>query len=577
MSSSTRARALLILAAAGFLAFLLLRVFTSPEVELGSGRLEAAGAELAREARDGETEAEREADLTIADGASLEDARRATGAASRARFRARLVDRTGTALAGLRVRSVHDPEGASLEFLAFFDPTAHPLFDEATTGLDGAFELSLPADGFLVLDLEAQSHVLDLDNRFFAGGDRDVDVGSIVCREALVLRGRVVDAESSAGIAAARVHVRHGSKAEDRMNVADTVSAADGSFVLRGVCAGSWVVTARGAAHETASLESSKHRGPIVLALRENGRGIVRVRADALELPPRTQELDRTLRARGVARRSMQVVDDSSRPIPGARVLVAHSGSIATFVCDRDGRVTFPMSLPGGRRCMVHVEADGFGREDVDLAKITAAKDPVLVRLRRAGGMDILCLDSSGKPLRFCPVWAWHVRASGVRTKDGWGERVDFSATSDSRGVVHARGLAPGEWRIRLVKQGGSFRMRPFWSSAPASSRFRRFRPASRVGRSSACVCATDRSRASVCASDGSARSCAAPRTTSSMVERSRAACTPTTGPCSSTSALPGCTRCVCARTKASSIVESFGSRPTPSNRSRSCSSWEGA
>lgn len=166
-------------------------------------------------------------------------------------------------------------------------------YEGLVTATDGRFALHVPKGAY---QLDVEHHDYRSEHRPITVPAKDV---AVVLDAGGSIAGRVVD-EKGQPIASAEVTVFPGvidellREAEDGAHARDT-TAEDGTFRLKGLLAGRWIIVVDGASLPPTPSE------PLVLQPGENKEGVV-------------------VKVGGTVDLSGTVVDDQRRPIPGARV-----------------------------------------------------------------------------------------------------------------------------------------------------------------------------------------------------------------------------------------------------------------
>ncbi|HWF86789.1 MAG TPA: carboxypeptidase regulatory-like domain-containing protein, partial [Vicinamibacterales bacterium] len=134
------------------------------------------------------------------------------------------------------------------------------------------------------------------------------------------------------------------------------------------------------------------------------------------------------------------VADDTGDPLANARVTIlpAMQGT-PVVLTDREGR--FTLSAPGARR---HVAANkvGYARQEVN---VSAAGEPIEIRLRRAAALSGRIVDAFGEPVVSARVVV-ETRSNGQK------DPTLLRATStDDRGEYRVGGLSAGAFFVAVT------------------------------------------------------------------------------------------------------------------------------
>lgn len=151
-----------------------------------------------------------------------------------------------------------------------------------------------------------------------------------------------------------------------------------------------------------------------------------------------------------LAARAVEFVVESrnGRPIAGASVELSAPMPITLPACDARGRTTVALPREQGALRAI-IRAQGYGTRLVDIAA-QEQREQIRVPLDREAQLRVLCVASDGKPLAGCTVYMWPPSTKGVTDIALDTSPLQMRWRSDSRGVVHARNLSPGRWRLRI-------------------------------------------------------------------------------------------------------------------------------
>lgn len=266
-----------------------------------------------------------------------------------------------------------------------------------------------------------------------SGAPAAPDRVSISLARGAALSGRVVD-ERGKPVGGARVVA---TSASEPMPVVDprrdgVLAAADGTFTLASVAAGTWRITATHAdfAPQTSvplTVDGEHEKTGIVLALTAGGvvRGVVK--------------------------------DKAGSPVASAEVSIVASG----YVFWRARRQTFSdasgaFAIEGlPRRALELVAQHATGSSaivPVDLAA-TRTKELSLV-LDVGGAIEGIVVDATGAPLGDAQVVAEPDWSGGTADRAAWSVRGSLAAVTDQAGAFRFAGLPDGAYRVRAARAG---------------------------------------------------------------------------------------------------------------------------
>jgi protocatechuate 3,4-dioxygenase beta subunit len=258
---------------------------------------------------------------------------------------------------------------------------------------------------------------------------------SVVLRQGLVARGRVVDAEGKP-IAGAEVRSARAERGR-RGNFAfvrgfgqeekpDAVSVADGGFVLRGLEAARYQVSA--------SKEGLLAKAPATVDVVEKGEN---------EIPPIVLEA-------GVAIAGA-VRNVKGEPVPDAQIFVASEGSPPPGSTDPNGRFRIA-GLPSGRPVMFFVSAPGYAQRQ---SNATPPAENLTITLDTAATVRGRVEDAESKS----PLADFSISRS-ESSSGGGGMVIRFGSAREARsfhagdGSFELPGVPPGRWTFRAEAAG---------------------------------------------------------------------------------------------------------------------------
>ncbi|MBL9086578.1 MAG: carboxypeptidase regulatory-like domain-containing protein [Planctomycetia bacterium] len=301
-------------------------------------------------------------------------------------------------------------------------------FAVVEAGADGAFRCTVPAPAsYVVVATDAEGARGRATVRLLAAGARGVvDLALLRGTERLVGRARHADGRPFVGA----VGARRAGDAQDFLGLASVPTDAEGRFVLEGLVAGPYLVTAFVAGRFAA------HSRIVVV--------------------PRAEEVVLVVDTGLVPHAGRVVADADGKPLAGARVetnigAVLGLGSVASrAVTDGDGRFEV---LVGAGGVDYGVDAPGF--EPLRLSRSRPMDAPVELRLRRAARVQgRVTRDGDGAPVAGVPVFARSDDGPlhGVALTDASG-RFEIAAVSPGPVTVFAHGAGVttkglSAWRV---------------------------------------------------------------------------------------------------------------------------------
>lgn len=308
---------------------------------------------------------------------------------------------------------------------------------KATTNADGVAKLSGVGAGWSPLIVHAKGFAQAAMMLGTSGNPDSVDHAALSLDRGAALAGRVVD-EKGRPVANARVVVASAANPEpvdfvdpDRDAI---VTAADGSFSIPTLSAGTWRVTA------TAGDFAPTTSAPIVL----DG---VHARS-GFELQ---------LLAGAVLRGT--VTDESGAPVPAANVSVVER----TYLPWRASRQVFTdasgkFAIGGLARRTVDVVAwhDSGASAIVAADLATKREHDITLKLDVTGTITGTVVDKSGRPIGDAQVSATPDWASDTVDRAAWAVRGVQETMSDQGGAFRFAGLPDGSYRVRAERVGGS-------------------------------------------------------------------------------------------------------------------------
>ncbi len=314
-------------------------------------------------------------------------------------------------------------EGATVELRA-------ALGWRGTTGADGVATLRGVGPIWASLAVSASGYAPAAVWMSVGGAPGATARVAIALHRGAAVSGRVID-EAGAAVAGARVTA---APASEPFPVTDprrdgVLTAADGTFTLPAVAAGSYRLTASDAHHAAATSP------PIVLDGQHPRGGVELV-------------LTAGASVRGV------VVDGGGRPVPAADVRVVTRGHVPwrarrQAFTDDGGR--FAMSgLPRRGVQLVAWHPQGASAiADVDLA--AAREREVRLVLDVTGAIEGAVVDRAGEPVGDAQVMAEPVWSGGTADRAAWHVRGVQELVSDAGGRFRFVGLPPGEYDVRVA------------------------------------------------------------------------------------------------------------------------------
>lgn len=325
---------------------------------------------------------------------------------SSARVRGRAVDSSGAALPATRIIASSGGREST-----------------GAATADGRFELTLPALGRWLVHASAgrRTHTSEIML------EADMDVGDLVLRDEVSVRGTVVDSAgrvlSRARVVACRAPAPasfRSTRGDARAVLSCVESGGAGDFHLR-LERDQWIVVSA----ESADREDLAESGTWLLEEDLMGLRLVAGRA-----------------ARVVGR----VIDRDGQPISGASVALTPSASSYSFALigtpttttDSNGR--FDARVAGGRFDL-HIGAAGF--VSIRRTRLDAPVDLGDVRLQGEAEAELLVVDAQGRGVSGATVLA---------TSDS--QRTQWHGTSDVNGRCTIRGLGRGD-TVRVSVDGG--------------------------------------------------------------------------------------------------------------------------
>ncbi len=230
----------------------------------------------------------------------------------------------------------------------------------------------------------------------------------ITMHPGVLVEGRVVGREGP--IAGALVTAGAGN-GEGAAKIASTVTSAQGDFTLRALS------------------------GPVTLSVTAPGHGIVERTLSLGDAGPRRRE-DFSLVVENAQLRG-QVIAPDGGPAVNVTVRVADGPTRRQVITDRTGKFTIDRAAAGS----YVLEISGG---DYPTTRTTAHSDQwVEVRMERGGSLRVDLRDAFNS----APLGGMRIDATGP------GDRT-ASATTEASGVANLRGLAPGEWVLKIRAKG---------------------------------------------------------------------------------------------------------------------------
>ncbi|MEO8430066.1 MAG: carboxypeptidase regulatory-like domain-containing protein [Acidobacteriota bacterium] len=357
----------------------------------------------------------------------------------------RVVDESGTAVPGARVRISRE---GGLRAMMRRGPGAFlGRGPGGLSGPDGAFRIrNLAAGRSLSLEAEKTGYAPAMRPGVTLRTGEAAAGMTLILKKGIEARGRVVDAEGKP-VRGAEVRVAgkgagflNNARAQIRMAVLgqtdrpDATSAADGTFVVRGLSDGEYSATASrdGYARKTAS-------GLMVQAGKEN------------LWPPITL-------SPGVAITGF-VRDTKGQPIPGAQIFgisIAEGGRPQITTADLEGRFRVD-GLAAEKQLLLNVSADGYASTQKNA---TAPAEDVAVVLKSAGTLRGRVEDGDSKR----PVTDFTISLAaprgpmgGFRVATGGGGRAGGNSNRSFQaedGSFELPDVPPGKWTVTAAAAG---------------------------------------------------------------------------------------------------------------------------
>jgi protocatechuate 3,4-dioxygenase beta subunit len=259
---------------------------------------------------------------------------------------------------------------------------------------------------------------------------------SLVLRQGLVARGRVVDEEGKpipgAEVRSARAERgRRGNFAFVRgfgsEEKPDTVSGSDGAFELRGVEAGRYQVSA--------SKEGLVAKAPATVDVVEKGEN---------EIPPIVLEAGVSIAG--------AVRNTKGEPVPDAQIFVAGEGNRSPGSSDPAGRFRIT-GLPSGRPVMLFVSAAGYATRQ---SNATPPAENLAITLDTSGTVRGRVEDAETKS----PLADFSISRSETSSGGGGGMVIRFGNAREARsfhagdGSFELPDVPPGRWTFRAEAAG---------------------------------------------------------------------------------------------------------------------------
>ncbi len=367
--------------------------------------------------------------------------------APRAIVRGRLIDGSGRPRVGIAVRitSWSLPDATDRDDIEFVSGGRAPVQrPTAWTDADGGFRLPLAVDRCGEITLPDVGLVFAEKAPRAIGKAGDQDLGDIVVDRASTLQGMVVDQD---GEPVARVEVRATTGESPILTRSTARTAADGTFTLGGLRAGTWTLRTSSdrflPAIERFTLAREERRANLIVQLRPG---------------------------RAVAGR---VVDDRGVPVEGMRVQSRRAAG--NMIVSRQLEVDAGTStdqhgcfvLTGLAEPLVTLHAFGPGHSGESVADVPVGTGDLLIRLERLAVLEGVLSFPDGTPIAGSVVAALAPGESSIDRQPELAEFIQLgnyraSATTDADGRFRIASAPAGALTLmargkghRLVLRGG--------------------------------------------------------------------------------------------------------------------------
>lgn len=294
-----------------------------------------------------------------------------------------------------------------------------------TTKADGTFSFSLPRERSAALDVETSGLVISPGVASIDGKNGDQDLGDVKVLRAAVVSGLVRD-QNAQPVAGVRVSVNYGALGIG--GISSATSAADGTFELGKLHAGTWTL-------RTASAKFLPTVREIEVAAEQRITDVI------LVVKPGDAIAGQVVDDRGVGVASMKV--GAKRKEARAGMDIERFSADEATTTDQNGYFT----LSGLADKVATVRAFGKGHTSASMADVEVGTGNLVLKVERLGSVEGVLLGPDGTPIAGSRVQAGGPEEGAMFLEDGGDPLMGGTRSGVTTG-------ADGSFRLENVKPG---------------------------------------------------------------------------------------------------------------------------